>query len=313
MNKINYNIFQYLSLVRYRGIELIIKKYKNLKISLILDLEDSAQDLFNSSNTKILKETAREGLNYLANKKINFNNKIYIRINNIKSNEFKKDIATINEVLEKKFPIVGIFLPKTSSYKDINYTFKKLNNKKIKIVPIIESKIGLNNLEKILEEDKQNIISHVHYGHFDFCLDQNIWPFPEPYHYEFWRIVGPIIKLTENFKKKFIQTPFPLIKNSEIYWSMIKYMNESCKIKKIYTSLVNYDHNFIIKPDKIQNLRIKKISTNNQFKINFAKKIYNEYLSFKSKNKSFSLSKKRFIAPHQFLMAKKFLNKEKIL
>ena len=40
-------IFQYLSLARYKGLTAIFKKFNDLDISLILDLEDSAQDLFN--------------------------------------------------------------------------------------------------------------------------------------------------------------------------------------------------------------------------------------------------------------------------
>ena len=49
------------------------------------------------------------------------------------------------------------------------------------------------------------------------------------------------------------------------------------------------------------------MSNDKSYKIKFAKKIILEYLKYKNQKKSFSLSKKRFIAPHQYLAAKYFL------
>ena len=76
---------------------------------------------------------------------------------------------------------------------------------------------------------------------------------------------------------------------------------------KLSMSLVNYDLRFINKPNLIKSLRLKKMSDNKNYKIKFAKKIINSYLESKSKIKSFSLSNKRFIPPHQYLVAKHFL------
>ena len=67
---------------------------------------------------------------------------------------------------------------------------------------MIESEIGLQNLNQILSEDKhKNIIDYVHYGHYDFCLNNNFWPFPEPYHFEYWEIIKKISKTIIKFKK----------------------------------------------------------------------------------------------------------------
>ena len=49
------------------------------------------------------------------------------------------------------------------------------------------------------------------------------------------------------------------------------------------------------------------MSNQKEYKLIFAKKIYNEYINFKSSKKSFSLSKKRLISPHQYLVAKQIL------
>lgn len=311
MQKNNINTFQYLSLVRYKGLVSILKKYEKQNISIILDLEDSAQDLFSKKRTEELKSIGRKGIIYLAEKDLKLRNDIFIRINNIKSKDHSKDLLMIKEGIKKGLKVTGIFLPKVTKFSEVNNVFKVFKKKKLKMIPIIETKVGVKNLKKILSEDKNRIISHIHYGHFDYCLDQNLWPFPEPYHLEFWNIVNPIIKTTLSYKKIFVQTPFPLVKNFKIYWSMLKYLHDNYKINKFGVTLVNYDNDFLNPPKIIKNLRIKKMSLTRNYKVSFAKKIYNEYMKYKSKKRSFSLSRKRFIAPHQYLMAKKFLKYEK--
>ena len=59
-----------MSLIRYNSINSIFKKFKKQSISIILDMEDSAQDLFDKENNKNLKIQAREGLKYLSKKKL---------------------------------------------------------------------------------------------------------------------------------------------------------------------------------------------------------------------------------------------------
>jgi len=292
--------------VRYKGLVSVLRNYQKYNISIILDLEDSAQDLFSKKRTLELKKIGRQGLVYLVEKKLKIKNKIFIRINKIGTAEYKKDLKIIKTAQRKGLKLEGIFLPKVEKFNQINEVYRFFK-KKIKMVPIIESEKGIDNLKNILDEDKEKIISHIHYGHFDYCLDQKLWPFPEPYHHEFWAIIEPLLKIIKKYKKKFIQTPFPLIENFSLYWSMVKHIKKQYKIKKIYTSLVNYDENFLQQPKSINNLRLKKMSNQKEYKLIFAKKIYNEYINFKSSKKSFSLSRKRFISPHQYLVAKQIL------
>ena len=229
---INTRILQYFSLVRYKA----IKKILNNNFKLILDMEDSAQNLFSRKKTVFLKKKCREGIEYLTHQKINLKED-FLRINGIKSSYFSKDVKTIKNCQKKGLKIKAIFLPKTESYKEIKYVNKNL---KIKIIPIIETIRGYNNLSKILKSDKKNLIYGVHYGHFDYCLNKKIWPFPEPYHEEFWNIVYEIIKTCNKYKKKFIQTPYPLINNDKIMcgkmrekiWSLIISRNQVIHLQK---------------------------------------------------------------------------------
>ena len=96
-------------------------------------------------------------------------------------------------------------MPKVDSYDQIKDCYDQIansNKNNTSIVPIIETKKGLENLENILLEDKErNIIQYVHYGHYDYCLDNQFWPFPEPYHSEYWEIIENISKKLLFIKK----------------------------------------------------------------------------------------------------------------
>ena len=308
----NLNLFLYIFLVRYKAINLILKKFKKYNISLILDMEDSAQDLFDDENNKNLKKISREGLKYLSNKNILESIDTFIRINSQNTEFYQADIETISEILKKKSSIKGIFLPKVESYTQIKDCYNLISSSKINpiyIVPIIETRKGLENIDDILSEDKNNqIIKYVHYGHYDYCLDNGLWPFSEPYHIEYWDIIEKISKNIIKHNKKYIHTPFPLIETENIYWSSIDYMKKNLKIDEINLSLVNIDINYINQPNEVKKTKLKNISKDNYYKTIFAKKIINEYLNNKSKSKSFSLSRKRFIPPHLYLGAKKFLD-----
>ena len=104
----NLKLFLYICLVRYKAINLILKKFKKYNISLILDMEDSAQDLFDDENNKNLKKISREGLKYLSKKNILENTDTFIRINSQKTEFYQADIETISEILKKKSSIKGI-------------------------------------------------------------------------------------------------------------------------------------------------------------------------------------------------------------
>lgn len=307
----NISIFQYLSLVRYKGLPKIIKNITTRDISIILDFEDSSKDIFNPKNTINLKSQCRDGFKFLNSRNTKFLN-IYLRINGLKSKYFNEDLKFLKENINKGFRVKGMFIPKIENYEDI----KKIDNlfnlkkKKIKIIPLIESKKGLKNIDNILSMDKKKLIYGIHYGHFDYCLSNRIWPFPEPYHKEYWDIIFEIIKCCLKYKKKYIQTPFPIINNPKLFYKSIAFIKRKFPKLDLSLTLVNYDERFFNKSYNINDkLIIKKISKDKEFNIKFAKKLMSAYINTKKQKKSFSLSEKRFIPPHQYIAAKYFLNR----
>ena len=85
-------IIQYLSLTRYKPLNKIINNLNQHNISIILDMEDSAQDLFNTANNSKLKQICRDGIKYLSNTLNNLNNDFYIRINSLRDKNYEMDI-----------------------------------------------------------------------------------------------------------------------------------------------------------------------------------------------------------------------------
>ena len=295
----NLKYLQYLSLVRYKSIKKILKKSN---VQAIFDMEDSAQNIFDKNLTVELKNKCRMGLLELS-KNIDIS-RHFVRINSPLSEYFNQDLQIIKSLDPQNKPI-GIFLPKIEDYNTVHNFYSQTS---LKVIPIIETKKGVINLRKILENDKDNCIMGVHYGHFDYCLDANLWPYPEPYHLDYWEIIISIAKLCSEFKKIYINTPFPLINNYDVFWGAVSKLGDTIN-GPFYMSLVNLNDKFYIYPKKINKLKLKKISTSQIFQYNFARKIYLEYKKNFKANRSFSLTKKRFIPPHQFLSAEQFIKK----
>ncbi len=101
---------------------------------IILDLEDSV-DLTN-------KDIARDKVdNLLGNTKDLF--RMWIRCNPIDSDEFSKDIKLL-----KKYPKVGLVLPKVDSIQDVKPITSQINNR---LIILIESFLSLNNINTLVD------------------------------------------------------------------------------------------------------------------------------------------------------------------
>lgn len=147
--------------------EKFLEKSKTLQADvLIFDLEDSV--------VQADKENARRRIvNFINNNKIN--KRKFVRVNDIHSVYFLDDIKELSDC-----SIEGIVVPKVHSRDDIqiidyilNY-YEQLNNRasKLKVMPLIESGLGIMNAYEIASASKR-IIS-LSFGAEDYKLDVNI-------------------------------------------------------------------------------------------------------------------------------------------
>ena len=304
-------LIQYLPLTRPKAAKLFLKKLHKANVMSILDLEDSAQDPFSKSKTAVLKLNARAGLDLISkDSSINHTSKVYIRINAINSRYYKEDVDSVISAYENGMDITGVFLPKVESYLNIQDLFTRLSvlNRKIEIVPMIETEAGLNNLAEILKSDsKNNYFSRIHYGHFDYCLDAKIWPFLDPIHNDFWVVVEKIVTLVQKSNKTYIHTPFPFTKDEELFWASSFYLKNLYPSLDCWICTLNSELSLSFQPKEVIPLALSQPHFSRAFLIDEANKICKNFLDGRANKRSFSVSKDRFIPPHQYFAAKNYL------
>lgn len=319
------SLIQYLPLSHPRASMRVVKQLSDKGVMSILDLEDSLQDPFNFNQTRILKKNAKENLiNFIKKKKWNINDfkkPIYIRVNATNTEFFIDDINFVIEIFSYGFPVTGIFLPMVETYDQISNTKMLLDKNKdkvdkiniLEIVPMIETLKGKACLEKLLQEDRNlKNFSKIHYGHFDYCLDAKLWPYPDPNHYSFWHLVKPIVDLTYIYNKTYIHTPFPFPNNPDLFWSSSRYLLESYPNSNIWICTLNSELSLSVEPQNLTSLKLFSQEESKRLKIKEAKNITKNFLAGRANKRSFGISQNRFIPPHQYQSAQQFLAKYKI-
>jgi citrate lyase beta subunit len=309
--KQKFQIMQYLPLTRPRACQYFLNKLSRNGVHCALDLEDSAQDPFDLEKTKTLKKEARRGLLQISDTfEELLPTKIYIRVNSIDTEYFEEDIDAVIQSINNGMPITGIILPKVEHYKNVETVHKIFvsNNVDVEIVPIIETSNGYNNLSQVLDSDKDtNLISKVQYGHFDYCLDSNLWPFPDPNHIEFWDIIKPMIEVISNHGKVYLHTPFPFPNNSELFWSSTIYLSNLMPKLDFWATTLNHDLSLSEFPENPSDLKPSFLIKDHERLIEKARNISDSYYEGRANKRSFGVSSTRFIPPHQVFAAMKFL------
>lgn len=138
--------------------ERFIKALQSGANQIIIDLEDSVEEA--------KKEVGRKNIVDFSSQCVKNNDKFLIRINETQSAEFQKDLSLISTIKESN-SIVGIVLPKAQNYEDIDM----LSQFELPIIPIIESALGVENLDDIARHPSVLALS---FGSLDMTLDLNL-------------------------------------------------------------------------------------------------------------------------------------------
>jgi len=309
-------IMQYLPLTKARASYRILKKLDRNNVGTVLDLEDSAQDLFSVEKTAKLKEKARDGLRLISEKyDWDITSNIYVRVNPEGTPYYEDDLKLIEEVIKNKTPISGIVLPKTETYSQVESLSTRFDNAglELEVIPLVETANGIKNLHLLLEQDVGNRIKRVAFGLFDFCLDSKIWPFPEPNQKEFWDVVAPMAKLLEKHGKTYFHTPFPHLYNENYFWQANNFLKNLEPNLTIWYCTLNTELSLSKEKDDLSELSLEKVETNKTAILNDAECIYNQFLESKTDRRSFGVSNSKFIPPHQFIGAQRYIENNKQL
>jgi len=306
-------LIQYLPLTRPKATSKLLKKLNKHGVNCILDLEDSAQDVFDAQKTRILKRNARLGLSYILDRlDSSFTIDIYVRINSRDSEYYEADLEYIRTAIPSDSIVKGIFLPKVEDYQQIeelHFSVEQFKKKTLKIVPMIETKTGMDNLVDILDSDRaRNLFDSVHYGHFDYCLSAGIWPFYTPKDEEFWDIIKHIVSNLNKYSKSFIHTPFPFPKNEILFWQSVFYLTDLFPNIDIEYSTLNADLSLTSPGSNLKAMSPRRLQMSDLEKVQQAKMICGEFLENRANKRSFAVSGGCFIPPHQYFAAKRYLD-----
>jgi len=317
-------VIQYLPLTHPRATLKFVKRLDMAGVMSILDLEDSAQDPFDIEKTRNLKVNSRNNFQELVNSMIwqgdEFNNPVYLRVNSTTTEFFEDDIKTVLSILDSGFPLSGIFLPMVESYAQIEQLYALVGhhtspNKlggSLEIIPMIETANGMVGLADILKSDEgRGLFSKIHYGHFDYCLDANLWPFPDPNEDSFWSLVEPMVTLILSYNKTYIHTPFPFPNNIDLFWRSSRHLLNLFPNKDIWACTLNSELSLSEESDDLLPFKIVTCDTSAEYKEKEAKIIKENFLAGRANRRSFGVSNNRFIPPHQYFAAKKFLKDSK--
>ncbi|MBU0490076.1 MAG: hypothetical protein KKD31_19230 [Bacteroidetes bacterium] len=200
-----------------------IRKIGESGVVICFDLEDSISDWVVGNEASGLKSEYRIVLNRIL---CNLNAeqtdlKIGIRINALLSGQQKSDIDSI----PPNSKVHSILIPKVEDKTHIDMVVEQLTSKNIyfeEIVPIIETKKGIENLVGILNSTFH--VQKVGFGHCDYNLSIGIFPFFHQDSIEYWKWVSQILRILKPLNIRFINSAFLQLTNDVFFNSMLAHL-----------------------------------------------------------------------------------------
>lgn len=279
------------------------------KAVICFDLEDIVKETIagsdNSPLRQILRSAVSDTVEFLFH---NFKSPaVGIRINNINSSECDKDINLLNYI-SGKYVLESVFLPKTETSDDIRKCMERLEKEKVcfnELIPIIEDRKGLQNLEQMAEE---NIIRKVAFGHCDYNYDCNYFPFYHQNSAEYWKWIDHILPITEKHNITFINSPYLQLNDDSGFIRILN--NLSRRTSKGFGQItlsenqVELCFSYTVRQYNI-NKNAEPTDTN---LTSMALFLINEFNRYKLYGKSISLNHERIvISPQEYMAAVRYL------
>lgn len=281
-----------------------IKNYGDDRIIVCFDFEDGIQNSFDLEKTILLKKEHREYFVDIVNK---FENeiKIGVRLNERDSVEFQKDIQKI-----KNINIYSIFLPKIETANEVIDIISELNYNKIiykEIIPIIETKLGLQNSKSIVHECN---IKNIAFGHCDYNLSLNILPFFNQESFEYWKWVYEIISNIETHNICFINSPYLSTNNIGFFSSMVEHLKMISNDNFGQITLTNSQTELCLTHTQPESEFNQLLS--NRYELyptkDYLNSVIYDYEKFNT-GKGLSKCKHRIISVQEYIFSKKYKNR----
>ncbi len=298
--------YQFIKYDKNTSIEHVEKTFDTGAV-ICFDFEDGIINPFNMDTSALLKKDAREQFIRLYELIYNYNKniKVGIRLNYHKSIDFEKDLIKIKGKI-----FDSIFIPKIEQSKDIHSVLDKLKAYKIEyknLIPIIESKKGIENFEHIIQSNPK--LSKIAFGHCDYNLNIGSYPFFHQDSWEYWKWIKKLISKCRKHGIHVINSPYLNIDNEEFFQSMRHYI--AAKKKYFFGQItLSTRQSEICKAIKTTEGNFKDCLENkNNISVDekYAFALVEEFES-NNKLKGLTKSNKRLISLQEYIASKKIIN-----
>jgi citrate lyase beta subunit len=205
-------VFQFLAMQQPEPTGRLIRAAARASSTVVLDLEDALWDVSDEARTSSLKAGGRKSLVTLARQhpELFERQPIGVRVNLVSSPEAERDFEALGRV-SRFVELECIVLPKFEAERNLEGCLAAIRTHKVacrSIVPIVETRRAMSNLDELLAEVRRVGIDWVVYGHYDFALDSGWWPISEHHEPDFWDQVEPLIERFEAAGIGYVHPPY---------------------------------------------------------------------------------------------------------
>ncbi len=307
-------IYHFLPLTRYRGAGPLLADLLGRGITPVLDLEDSVQCVFDPERNLQLKEQARHGLRQLAPILAAQGvapGQIMLRINHAETPHYAADLAVVIDCFAEGF-IPEILLPKVAQPEDLLDCQNRLQSATshvVRISPLIESVPGIARLNEILAAPAPG--SGAVFGYFDYAVDAGHWPINSQFSPEFWKLVLHIREVIEQSGVRYIHPPYPHL-TDEVGLLRIKSMLQATGSAAFGICSLSTAQSAVLERSVPAALMRYESSAFQETAASFrarAEWVVELFEFGRAHKRSFAISEGYFISPHEYWLAKRFLER----
>ena len=273
------------------------------------DFEDGVID-FKKNDTNKYKSDYREKVITLLKKYKTRTLKSFLsfRINEYGTNRYYDDINALESI--KDIKLNSIFLSKSNSIETLTNFLKDTQDFRFdEVIPILESNDAFINLEEI-SQFKHPKFKKISFGHNDYNLNCNIFPFIHQDNPRYWFWIQKFQKICERDNLGFVNSPYLNLNHNENFKLMLKNMSKYFKDwGQITLNTQQSEICYKFSENEKINADESQFSTDINIK-EYAKRVVSLFEKYNPEGKGYTImpDTKVFICPQEYVAAKRFIS-----
>lgn len=302
----------------------LIRSLAGTGVLAVLDLEDGQWDLADPRQTPALKQQARERLLDWSASGQDGRPPVpppALRLNPFGSAEFARDLPVARELAATR-GLAMILLPKVDRADTPGHCRQALAGHGLPpcdLVPLVESRAGRERLPEIAAATREAGGSAVVYGHYDYSLEAGHWPLWSDKDAPFWEFVAGFAATVEAAGLRYIHPPPPTLHDAPRLATLFQRLQQCCRrefgLFSAGLSQTPLLRQLAARPPETAPPPTLPAPTPlpQAEKRRLAETTVALFLQHRHSGLSFSSDpqKHRFIPPHEYLAARRFLEEER--